>query len=168
MSDFRKSREASWRRYLRSAVRQSAMSRAQKDVTMGVLNLWLHHRNGLKGVIHPGRERLAKGAKVSVRTVASTLKALRDAGVLKASKHAYGEGQKPTEYTMNTLALIVHCGGELPEWVAAELVQVANKPTPGENEKRTLRNGKLHTTGVQKLHTVLNDVWNGEKGLSHG
>lgn len=168
MSDFRKSREASWRRYLRSAVRQSAMTRAQKDVTLGVLNLWLHHRNGPKAVIHPGRERLAKDAKVSVRTVAATLKALRDAGVLKARKHAHGEGQKPTEYTMNTLALIVHCGGELPEWVAAELVQVANKTTPAENEKRTLRTRKLHATGVQKLHTVLNDVWNGEKGLSHG
>jgi hypothetical protein len=168
MSEFRKSVEASLRRYLRSAVRQSAMSRAQKDVTMGLLNLWLHHRHGRKGYIHPGRERLARNAKVSVRTVAGTLKALRDAGVLKVRKYGHGEGQNPTEYTMNTLALITFCGGDLPAWVAAELVEVNNKKGPSENEKRTLRNRKLHTTSVQKVHTVLDDAWCGEEGHSHG
>ena len=155
MSDFRSSKEASLRRFLRSAVRQSSMTLSQKEVATPLLNLWLQHRNGRKGIIHPGRERLAKTAQVSVRTVAITLRILRDAGVLKVHARPHGEGQRPTEYTMDLVALIAFCGAAIPKWIEGELTKIENEKPPTENEKRTLRSRKLHTTGVQKMHTAI-------------
>jgi hypothetical protein len=143
------------------------MTPGQKSVVIQILNLWLHHRNGVNGIIHPGRERLAKVGRVSVRTVAATLKMLRDASVLKVTARPYGEGQKPTEYTMNTISLLVLCGAELPKWIEGELTEMQNEKHPKENKKRTLRSRKLHTTGVQKLHTVLIDVSIDEPEVKH-
>ena len=158
MAEFKASREGAWRRFLRRAVLQSDMTRTQKAVAIPILNLWLHHRNGTKGRIHPGRERLAKEAKASIRTVASTLKILRDAGVIKVRARPNGEGQKPTEYTLNTIALIVFCGADLPKWIEGELIEQKPNLRSKQNSAGMLLYRKLHTTGVQKLHTVLSDA----------
>ena len=125
--DFKAGIEAAWRRYLRAAVRQSGLTLGQKAVTVKVLDLWLHHRNGPKGYIHPGRAKIAKAAKVTEKTVSRTFKELRDFGVLRPVARLRGEGQKPTEYRMSTIALLELCCAEVPDWVAGELVEVAGQ-----------------------------------------
>ena len=143
---FNASIEAAWRRILRQAISESGMTRGQKAVTTKIVDLWMHHRNGPKGYIHPGREKLAKAAKVSVRTVATTLSELRSAGVLRVVGRPKGEGQRPTEYAISTLRLLDLCGVDRPDWAEGELAEVACKT--GKELHTT-----LHTTGVQKLHT---------------
>lgn len=127
MSQYRASIEASWRRYLRSAVRQSAMTRGQKSVTVAILNMWLHHRNGLKGYIHPGRAKIAKSANVTEKTVSRTMAVLRTSGVLCVRRRLHGEGQRPTEYTMMLGPMLELCGAEFPEWARGELVEMHNE-----------------------------------------
>ena len=140
---------------LRQAIADSGLTRGQKAVTTKIVDLWLHHRNGPKGYIHPGREKLAKTAKVSIRTVATTLAELRAAGVLKVVARPKGEGQRPTEYRLSTRKLLHLCGVDEPEWMAGELTEVVCKL---DEELHTT----LHTTGVQKLHTDKDHV-RGEK-----
>lgn len=124
MGKFQSSVEGAWRRYLRSAVRLSAMTQGQKAVTVALLNLWLHHRNGPKGYIHPGRAKLAKASRMTEKTVSRTLALLRTAGVLCVRKRLRGEGQRPTEYTFRVIPMLELCGAEIPEWNEGELVGV--------------------------------------------
>ena len=161
MVEFRSSIEGAWRRYLRSAVRHSAMTPGQKAVTTAILNLWLHHRNGPKGYIHPGRAKIAKAAKVTEKTVSRTMAVLRTAGVLRVRRRLHGEGQHPTEYTMGLVPMLELCGAEIPEWTEGELTEIPIidakwrdkcpttygrnvSPLAGQNVPQSTTNAKTH------------------------
>lgn len=110
MTSFKDSQEAAFRRLVRGAIRKSEMTKSERDVTLAFVNHWLHHRNGKKAFVHPGREQIAKKAKVTVKTVSRTLAMLRAAGVLVPLKHLNGGKGKATEYRVNISALMVLCG----------------------------------------------------------
>jgi hypothetical protein len=110
MTNYKDSTEYAYRRLVRAAIRKSNMTKSDRDITLAIVNLWFHHRNGPKGYIHPGRKHLAKKANVSIITVARCLTRLRDSHVILAIKNPKGEGQKPTQYVVNIHALMLHCG----------------------------------------------------------
>lgn len=153
MIKFESSIEASWRRYLRSSVRLSAMTQGQKSVTLALLNLWLHHRKGSKGYIHPGRAKIAKKTKLTEKTVSRTMAVLRTAGVLQVRRRLHGEGQRPTEYTMDMLSMLELCGAEIPEWTPGRLVELRNE-VAGQMSHHLW--SKCPATGGSKCPTVLN------------
>lgn len=121
---YKDSAEAAARKVVRDMIRKAGFSRSEREVILAVVNLWFYHKNGLKGYIHPGRKLLAKRADVSIRTVATTLGKLRDAGVLQAIANRKGEGQKPTHYTVDLIALFEACGHEFPKELEGNLVPV--------------------------------------------
>jgi len=91
------------------------LNRLERDLVTKLTNLWFHHRgHNAEGVIRPGREYLAKRAKCSVRSVASLLKRLREAGVLIAVSYAKG-GRRATRYKLDVHKLMVWCGVKFPE-----------------------------------------------------
>jgi len=104
------SAEFSFRRMVRAAIRRSEMTKSDRDVTLAMANLWFHHRNGPKKHIHPGRKKLAKSAGVSIKTVARCLAKLQAARIIIAIKYPRGEGQNPTQYTVDLAALLTYCG----------------------------------------------------------
>ena len=109
--DYAASQEATLRRTMRDHVRKSALTRTEKEIVLAFLNHWFVHRH--KGAVHPGKEKLAKRAKASIRSVKYTLSMLRETGVLKAVAYASGNqnGQrgKATEYELDTVKLITLC-----------------------------------------------------------
>lgn len=154
MSDFKKSQEAAFRKCVRDAIRQSySFTKSQRDVVLYIANLWLHHRNGREGVIRPGRERIAKKANVSVRTVASVMADMRDAGVLIPVAYPKG-GRRATQYKMRISKIFEYCGHEMPEWMRGELIEVTVQKL-GEKPCKVLKFDQKET--VQKLHT---DIYN--------
>ena len=151
--NFADSQEAQYRRFVRKCItsHRSGLRKNERDMLLAIVNLWFHHRNSPKGHIHPGREKIAKRANVSVRTVATFLKVLRGAGVIVVVGRPNGEGKKPTCYTVNIDCLLEFCGVEFPETVAGELAEVACNFAPYfAHQKRQ--------NGVQKLHTVNTNV----------
>ena len=106
---FKKSNEHAARRLVRSAIRNSELTRGQKEVTVAVANLWFHHRTGHDKVVRAGQRKIAKTAKASIPTVYRTLCLLEAAGVLIAVKNPKG-GSGPTHYKMDLNALMTFCG----------------------------------------------------------
>lgn len=107
---FRDSQEAAFRRIIREAVNKGPFTKSERDVTLAMVNHWFHHRKGRNGFIHPGREKIAKRAKVTVKTVSRTFAVLRAAGILMPISGVFGGGNQSTRYTVNTHALLVYCG----------------------------------------------------------
>ena len=101
MTSFKDSQEAAFRRIVRAAVRSGPFSKSEQDVVMAFMNHWLHHRNSIKGCVHPGRERIAKKARVSIKTVQRTFAMLRDHGAIVAVGHLNGLQGKATEYEVD-------------------------------------------------------------------
>lgn len=98
--DFKKSREAERQRYARSVIRKAKremLTKSERDVLLVVVNLWFYHKCGRDGFIHPGRNKIAKRADVSVVTVARALARLRAYGFVDAVDYAKG-GRKATRY----------------------------------------------------------------------
>jgi len=94
--------------YLRRIVRRNAgglLTNSEVKVLVSLVNLWLHHRNGPKGFIHPGRKVLAKKAGVKVITVARALDVFRKLGLVSAVKHIKGGNGRATQYTVNTVEI---------------------------------------------------------------
>lgn len=149
-AEFHNGQEAAFRRLVRDVVKRSHLTKSEQAVCLSVMNLWFHHRNGATKTIHPGREKLAKSANVSVRTVATTLAKMREAGVLVAVAHPRGEGQKPTEYKVKLSLIFDFCGADIPEWMGGNLAPVSDKVACKIAHHS---NAVLHTTGVQELHT---------------
>lgn len=131
-ASFKSTQESAFRNLIREVIRNSGMSKGEQSVTLAIVNLWFHHRNGPKGYIHPGREKLAKSAKVSIRTVASTLANLRDGNVLFVVGRPRGEGQKPTQYRVRLTEIFRFCGADLPEWMDADFSR-QNSPQQGQS-----------------------------------
>lgn len=108
---FRDTQEATFRRLQRDKVRKSHLTRAERDVLLAFLNHWFHHRHD--GPVHPGRKKLAKRARVSLRMVNYTLAMLREFGVIEAVSFETGncaEGMgMATEYTLDVWNLTILC-----------------------------------------------------------
>ncbi len=107
---FKDTPDAAYQRMVRSAIRKSEMTKSDRDITVALVNLWFYHRNGPKGYIYPGRKRLAKKARVTIKTVSRCLAKLRAGGMVTPVENLYGEGQNPTHYTVNIHAILVFCG----------------------------------------------------------
>jgi len=107
--EFEKSPEYAMRRLVRSIIRKTdKLSKHQRDILLAIVNLWVHHKNGPKGYIHPGKKMLAKKARVSLATVKRTLKMLRGERIIIPRK--YLKGGAPgcaTQYTVNVEMLIL-------------------------------------------------------------
>lgn len=117
------------RRAIDKAFKSGILSRTEKDVMTTVLNLWFAHRGPkMTGVIRPGRAYLAKKNKCSVRTVASLLKRMRDAGFLVTIAYAKG-GRRATQYRLDTHGLMVWCGVKFPE-VAKGALRLLTRTLP--------------------------------------
>jgi hypothetical protein len=136
VKDFAASQEAGFRRRLRDHVRKSGLTRTEKEIVLAFLNHWFVHRH--KGAVHPGKEKIAKRAKASVRSVKYTLSMLRECGVIQAvayaTGNANGERGKATEYTLDTNKLITLC--EVPT-VIMKKARKGAKPdiTGGKNAR---------------------------------
>lgn len=144
---FSKSREFTYRRLMRDYVRKGPFTKAERDVTLAILNVWLTHRNGPKTYIHPSRYALAKKAGVSVRTVASVLSILRTGGALVVISNTKGGRNTATRYRIDDLCLLEMCGLDLSQ------IAAASRPLfMGEN--RAILHGKNGQKTVQNLHTV--------------
>jgi len=109
-TDFKDSQEAAFRRIVRQAIRKGPFTKGERDVTLALVNLWFHHRNGPKGYIHPSRKMLAERAGVSVRTVASTLAMLRAGDMIVPVSGLRGGKAKATRYKVNARQVMVFCG----------------------------------------------------------
>jgi hypothetical protein len=103
--DFKNSQEASFRRVIRDTIRRTAFSKGDRDVILALVNHWFIHRHSPKGVIHPGRDKLARKAGVSIKTVSRCLDMLRHHGVLTATAHLEGLHWNATEYQVSIPAL---------------------------------------------------------------
>ena len=106
---FKDSQEAAFRRVIRDSIRKSEFTKSERDVTLALVNHWFFYRNGKKGYIHPGREKLAKKAKVSIKTASRCLGFLRDCGAITALANLNGLHGNATEYTVNVVVLIHVC-----------------------------------------------------------
>jgi hypothetical protein len=121
---FKDSAENALRKLLRDAVRDAVgkgrMTRAQRDVTAYLLNLWHFHKNGPKGYIAPGHDGIAAKARVSVRTAAGTVGLLCKAGVLTVVGCPTG-GKGNARLTLDISALLLFCGCEIPAHLEGKL-----------------------------------------------
>jgi hypothetical protein len=143
---FKASQEAAFRRLIRDSIKRGSFTKSERDVTLTVINHWLHHKGGAKPFIHPSREAIAKKAGVSIRTVASCFGMLRAAGILVPVSGIRGGKGKATQYKVDARALMVLCGCDwLDEFITGRLANC------------TVSLPNLHAITVQKLHTVLYD-----------
>ena len=127
---FKQSNEQSVRRLVRDAIRNSELTRSQKDVTLAVTNLWFHHRTGYEKVVRAGQRKIAKRAKVTTQTVYRTLCRLEAAGILIAVKNPKG-GSGPTHYKMDLHALMTFCGCDwVDEFLTGAFKYNLTKGTP--------------------------------------
>lgn len=115
---FKDSQEAALRRFIRSIIKTAPdLTKTDRLVTLAVMNHFFHHKSK-KEPIHPGRKKIAKAANCSIRMVASTFAKLRAAGVLIDDGYLKGGYGRATRYHVNTRALIVLCGCDLPDELA--------------------------------------------------
>lgn len=108
--DFKDSQENAFRRLTRQAIRSGIKNKHHRDVVLAIINHWFHHKSGPKDYIHPSRSRIAKIADVSVRTVATVLSKMREAGVLIPVSTLNGGRSFSTRYKVDHVALFVMCG----------------------------------------------------------
>lgn len=126
--DFAKSKTAEEERRIRRMIRRSkALSRSERDVLMALVNLWFYHRSGPTGEMHPGCDRIAKRAKVSVITVKRSLKLFRERRVLTALAYLEG-GRKATRYTMDLANLAAWLDPSGVKSATGELVFLPVRP----------------------------------------
>ena len=148
--------DAAVRRLVRDAIRKGPFTKSQRDVTLAVANLWFHHKSG-DGFIHPGRDKLAKRAKVHVKTVSRTLEILRDAKAIKPVSNLRGGYGKSTRYVVDIWALTAHCGVELPEVIQGQLVALnvpQDQPKMSHNMRDKMSHGIYTTSGCSHASDV--------------
>lgn len=148
MTSFKDSQEAAFRRVIRQCVRRGPFTKSEREVALAFVNHWFHHRNSAKQVVHPGRKKLAKRAKVSIRTVASTLDMLRAHGAIVAVAHLHGLHGNATEYVVNVPALTDLCAMKKADLAvdgvqnctgpgSAKIAHRINNVVPFPSQKRT-------------------------------
>lgn len=97
------------RRLVRDAIRKGPFTKHERDVTLAFFNHWLHHRSKSE-IVHPGRQKLAKSAKTTEKTVSRTLGKLRAAWVIDPVSNLRGGHNTATRYRVNLAALFTLCG----------------------------------------------------------
>ena len=147
MTSFKDSQEAAFRRIVRAAIKVGPFTKSERDVTLAFMNHWFVHRNGVKGIVHPGRKKLAQKAGVTPRTVTNVLAFLRRAGVLEAKAHLKGLHGDATEYAVDIDALYA-----LSRMSKDTLISIGWKivHTPGV-EKISTRNSNIIPFPSQKV-----------------
>lgn len=135
-NSFKDSQEAAYRRLMRGWVRRAPFTKAERDVTLAILNVWFHHRNGAKKYIHPSRYALANKAGVSVKTVSRALETLRSGGALVVMSDTKGGRSTATRYRVDDLCLLAMCGVDIAEMNAA-MSGVKRDICPGKNGKKS-------------------------------
>lgn len=139
---FKDSQEAAFRRMVRDAVRKGPFTRAERDVTLAIINHWFHHKGGAKPFIHPSREAVAKKAKVSVKTVSRALEMLRTIEALRPVSGIGGGKAKATQYKVSLPHLMAYCGCN---WVDEFMRGYrANVPVSGVEMSRYSRDKMSH------------------------
>ncbi len=138
---FADSQEAAFRKNVRAMVKAGPFTKSERDVALAFFNHWLHHRNGAKGYVHPGREKLAKKAGVTIRTVSRCLDMLRESGAIVATAHLEGLHGKATQYVVNMPALAELCGAK-------------------KSDRRINGGTNVPARGRDKMSRRLNDVSN--------
>ena len=149
MSEFKDSQEAEFQRRIRRSIRGGDFTKSERDVILALVNHWFNHRRSTKGVIHPGRTKLAAKSKTSVATVKRTLAMLRDNAVLDATAHLNGLHGNATEYVLNALALTELCAKKKSDFAYNG---GSNDPTCGR-VKMTHRINNVVTFPFQGLKT---------------
>jgi len=114
---FLDSESAKFRRVMRSAIRSGKFTKSERDVMLALVNHWFAHRAKDDGIIHPGRKKLAKKAKVSLKTVSRCLGMLRENNAIIAVAHLHGMNGNATEYAVDTAAFFKLCGAKIPDWL---------------------------------------------------
>jgi hypothetical protein len=144
---FKDSQEAAFRRFVRDAIKRGPFTKSERDVTLAVVNHWLHHKGGPKPFIHPSRESMAKKAGVSVKTVSRALDLLRMIGGISAVSSIKGGKGKATQYRVNAWQLMAYCGCD---WV--------DEFTRGATANVSVSTAKCLGMVGTKCPTVLRDV----------
>lgn len=146
MSVYAGSPEAAFRRFVRQSIRKAPITRSDRDILTSLANFWFHHEGNGRGYIHPGREKLAARARVSIVTVARCLQKLRDAGVIAIVSHPNGGWGTATRYKVNITQLLRFCGHKFPDEMAGELASISTS-------NDTHFGGKMiHTLGIKMIH----------------
>lgn len=102
MSEFSKTEEFAFRKYIRSIIRKTdKLTKTQKEITLYMVNLWFYHRSGPKPYIHPSNKQICKKIKCVRATVQSCKKHLRDIGVIVEIGHANFKGKRATRYVVD-------------------------------------------------------------------
>lgn len=117
VTSFIRSNEAAFRRAVRDAIKKSTLTKSEQALVQVLANLWFHHK--AKGAMHPGREKIARQAGVSVKTVTRTMTKLKAAGCLVVVSHENGGGAA-TRFRLKPLELMVFCGARLPSWAVGD------------------------------------------------
>lgn len=122
---FADSDEHAHRQFMRRQVKKARINKNERDVVLALMNIWFV-RKKMSGVMHPGRKRIASMANCSIRTVASIMARMREAGALVVVSHGKG-GRASTRYTMDFEKLILFLGYELPKEAAGKLVEIVTR-----------------------------------------
>lgn len=140
---FKDSNEAAVRRLIRTSIRNAKdLTPAERFVTLALVNHFFHHK-GKGNPVQPGRARLAKSAKVSIKTVSRTLSKLEAAGALvkvgdQRRTHYESGHWKATAYWVSVRELLTLCGCSFPEEVtmtASWVIPRSAKMSHGEGPK---------------------------------
>lgn len=92
------------RREFRVMIDRSGLTACQKLFLKDLVNLWIVHRNDA-GFIHPGRERLARKHRKTIKSVSRAFALFRDMGFVKAVAYEAGGMGKATCYTVDLEAI---------------------------------------------------------------
>ena len=141
MTDFRKSMEAAFRRTVRQAIKRAPLTRAEREITIVLTNLWFVHRNGQFGFIHPSKRAIAKRARCTERTVQRCLQMLKGADVLTITKNEKGGKRLAPHYRLSITALLTLCNADIPTETEGYLK--AMHTTDSESPIDGKSNGKL-------------------------
>lgn len=143
-------------RYYRSVIRKikkTDLTKTQREVLMLLFNLHWKHKNDT-GTISMSRDKLAKRADCSPRTIIACLKMFRESGILAVRRYGKG-GRKPTVYTFSTDAMCkAYAPTRAPETTPGELVKistnhnVSRNSDPVKTEQILHPNIYKHTNGV--------------------
>lgn len=153
ITKFKDSQEAAFRRIVRDAVRKAEFTKSERDVTLALVNFWFHHKGNGKP-IHPGREKLAARAGVTIKTVSRVLSMLRAAQVLRPVSNLNGGFKTATKYAVSIPHLMTLCGCD---WMDQFMRGAMRNVPVAESEMSRLRRDKM-SHGNNSVGTGLSQV----------
>lgn len=152
--NFADSQAMLWHRFVRKSIKGAPITRAQRDVLVSVFNFWVHHQGKGNALVYPGREKLARRAKVTIKTVSRSLALFRERDVLTVVSHPKGGWGTATHYALNLDALLMLCGHSLPvvKGGELELLSCQNVPHFFSKMSHTLRDKMSHEYNNVSCH----------------